>query len=35
LKEKANLHSVKMVRKCVAVQTKTFENQQQRKRDIP
>jgi len=28
-KQKANLHSVKMARKCVAMQTKTFENQRQ------
>jgi len=35
LKQKANLHSTTMARKCVAVQTKTFENQGQRKRDRP
>jgi len=33
--QKANLHSVKMARKCIAKQTKTFEKQQHREREIP
>jgi len=34
VKQKTSLHSMKIARKCVVMQTKTFGNQPQRKRDL-